>query len=58
MQLSVQLRLYEAGCKILVLEGNCSVIEMAKLMVNLGMNASGFAFSNNAPVRWRRRKAA
>jgi len=40
-----------------VLEGHRCAIELAKLMVNLGIDASGLAFPSDRPKKWLRKKA-
>jgi allantoin racemase len=49
-------RLAEIGWEIPVLEGYSCAIELAKLMVNLKIDASGLTFPGDHPKKWRRRK--
>jgi Asp/Glu/hydantoin racemase len=49
-------RLHEMGWEIPVLEGYSCAIELAKLMVNLGVDASGLTFPSDHPRKWRRKK--
>ncbi|MBP0494990.1 aspartate/glutamate racemase family protein [Pararoseomonas indoligenes] len=56
LQDPLQKRLKEMGWDIPVLEGYRAAIEVAKLMVNLGVGASGIAFPPPLPRRWRRIK--
>ena len=56
LQPILQRRLNEMGWEIPVLEGYRCAIELAKLMVNLGIDASGLTFPGDHPKRWRRRK--
>jgi hypothetical protein len=44
------------GWEIPVLEGYSCAIELAKLMVNLGVDASGLTFPSDHPRKWRRKK--
>ena len=39
-----------------MLEGNRCAIELAKLMVNLKIDASGLTFPGDHPKKWRRKK--
>lgn len=52
----LQKRLNEMGWEVPVLEGNSCAIELAKLMVNLGIDASGLLFPSDRPKKWRRKK--
>jgi len=52
----LQRRLAEAGWNVPVLEGYRCAIEHLKLLVNLGVDASGLAFPIDHPKTWRRRK--
>jgi allantoin racemase len=52
----LQQRLKAMGWEVPVLEGYRCAIEQAKLLVNLGVAASGLAFPSDRPTRWRRRK--
>ncbi len=56
MQPLLQRRLQSAGWEVPVLEGTRSAIEMAKLLVNLGVDASGLMLPSERPKRVRRRK--
>ncbi|MFH5927010.1 aspartate/glutamate racemase family protein [Roseomonas xinghualingensis] len=56
MQPLLQQRLKEMGWNIPVLEGYRCAIELAKLFVSLGLDASGIAFPADQPRRWRARK--
>ncbi len=56
LQPFVQKRLNEMGWEIPVLEGYSCAIELAKTMVNLGLDASGLTFPADRPKKWRRRK--
>ncbi len=56
MQPFLQRRLAEMGWEIPVLEGYRCAIEQAKLLVNLGVDASGLAFPIDHPKKWRRKK--
>jgi allantoin racemase len=52
----LQKRLNDLGWEVPVLEGYSCAIEQAKLLVNLGVDASGLAFPRDKPKKWRRRK--
>lgn len=56
MQPYLQQRLHEMGWPIPVLEGYRCAIVQAKLLVDLGVDASGLAFPSERPRQWRRRK--
>lgn len=56
MQPFLEKRLSEIGWEIPVLEGYRCAIELAKLMVNLGLTASGLAYPGDRPRKWRRKK--
>jgi hypothetical protein len=56
LQPFVQKRLCAMGWEIPVLEGYSAAIQLAKLMVDLGVTASGLTFPNDHPKRWRRKK--
>jgi len=56
MQPLLQKRLSEIGWDVPVLEGARSAIEVAKMLVDLGHDASGLAFPGERPAKWRRRK--
>ena len=52
----LQQRLTALGWHVPVLEGYSCAIEQAKLLVNLGLDASGLAFPLDHPKKWRRNK--
>ncbi len=52
----VRERLLEIGWDIPVLEGYSCAIELAKLMVDLGVDASGLWFPSDNPKQWRAKK--
>jgi Asp/Glu/hydantoin racemase len=52
----LQERLSGMGWDVPVLEGYRCGIELAKLMVNLGVDASGLAFPGDPPPRSRKRR--
>lgn len=52
----LQQRLLDLGWDVPVLEGFRCAIEQAKLLVNLGLDASGLAFPSDPPRRSRRKK--
>jgi allantoin racemase len=56
LQPFVQKRLNDMGWDIPVLEGYSCSIALAKLMVNLGVDASGLTFPGDRPKKWRRKK--
>jgi len=56
LQPFLQDRLDQLGWEIPVLEGYSCAIELAKAMVNLGLDASGLAFPSDHPKKWRRKK--
>jgi len=56
LQPFLQKRLDEMGWEVPVLEGYSSAIVLAKLMVDLGVDASGLMFPSDRPRRWRRKK--
>ncbi len=56
MQPLLQKRLQEIGWDVPVLEGARSAIVVAKMLVDLGHDASGLAFPSERPAKWRRRK--
>ena len=56
LQEPLQERLNAMGWEVPVLEGYRCAIEMAKLMANLGLDASGLAFPGDPPPRVRRRR--
>lgn len=56
LQPFVQQRLDELGWEVPVLEGYSCAIVLAKLFVDLGVDASGLAFPGDRPRQWRRKK--
>jgi Asp/Glu/hydantoin racemase len=52
----LQQRLAELGWEIPVLDGYSCAISLAKMMVNLGVDASGLQFPSDRPKKWRRKK--
>ena len=56
MRPHLEQRLGEMGWEVPVLEGYRAAIEMARLLANLGLSASGLAFPRDNARRWRRRK--
>ena len=56
LQPFLQKRLNEMGWEVPVLEGYSCSIELAKLMVGLGIDASGLTFPSDRPKKWRRKK--
>jgi allantoin racemase len=56
LQPFLQKRLNEMGWEVPVLEGYSCSIELAKLMVSLGINASGLTFPSDRPKKWRRKR--
>ena len=56
LQPFLQKRLHEMGWEVPVLEGYGCSIELAKLMVSLGVDASGLKFPSDRPKQWRRKK--
>jgi Asp/Glu/hydantoin racemase len=56
LQPFLQKRLHEMGWEVPVLEGYSCSIELAKLMVSLGVDASGLKFPSDRPKQWRRKK--
>jgi len=52
----LQKRLSEIGWDVPVLEGARSAIAVAKMLVDLGLDASGLAFPGERPAKWRRKK--
>jgi hypothetical protein len=52
----LQKRLLESGWDVPVLEGARAAIEVAKILVDLGVDASGLAFPGERPAKWRRKK--
>ncbi len=49
-------RLNEMGWEVPVLDGYSCAISLAKLMVDLGIDASGLTFPADRPRKWRRKK--
>ena len=58
LQPFLQQRLCALGWEIPVLEGYSCAIELAKLMVDMQLTASGLAFPSDHPKRWRRKKCS
>ena len=56
LQTFLQKRMNDLGWEIPVLEGYSSAIALAKLFVNLGVDASGLKFPGERPKKWRRKK--
>jgi len=56
MQPYLQERMHAIGWEIPVLEGYRCAILQAKMLVDLGIDASGLAFPSDRPRKWRRRK--
>ncbi len=56
LQSFLQKRLNELGWELPVLEGYSSAIALAKLFVDLGIDASGLKFPSDRPKKWRRKK--
>jgi allantoin racemase len=56
LQPFLEKRLNDIGWEVPVIEGYRCAIELAKLMVNLKLTASGLAFPGDRPKKWRRRK--
>lgn len=56
LQSFLQKRLGGLGWEVPVLEGYSSAIALAKLFVNLGVDASGLMFPSERPRQWRRKK--
>jgi Asp/Glu/hydantoin racemase len=56
LQPFLQKRLNDMGWEIPVLEGYSCAIELAKAMVNLGIDASGLTFPGDHPKKIRRKK--
>jgi Asp/Glu/hydantoin racemase len=52
----IETRLRDAGWDVPVLEGYSCAIEMARMLLRLGRDASGLAFPNDPPRRWRPRR--
>ncbi len=56
LQPFLQKRLSDMGWDVPVLEGYSSSIALAKLMVDLGVDASGLTFPSDRPKKWRSKK--
>ncbi len=56
LQTFLQKRLNEMGWEVPVLEGYSCAIVLAKLFVDLGVDASGLNFPRERPKQWRRKK--
>ncbi|MEA2809963.1 MAG: allantoin racemase, partial [Rhodospirillaceae bacterium] len=56
LQPLLQKKLNEIGWDVPVLEGFRCAIEVAKTLVDLGVDASGLAFPGERPAKWRRKK--
>src|SRR5215468_4390160 len=56
LQPLLQKRLREIGWDVPVLEGARAAIQVAKMLVDLDVDASGLAFPGVQPTKWRRRK--
>lgn len=56
LQPVLQQRLNDIGWEIPVLEGYRCAIQLAKLMVDLKIDASGLTFPGDHPKKWRRKK--
>jgi Asp/Glu/hydantoin racemase len=56
MQPYLERRLHELGWEIPVLEGYRCALGLAKMMVDLGLTASGLTFPGDRPQKWRRKK--
>jgi Asp/Glu/hydantoin racemase len=56
LQPLLQKRLLEIGWDVPVLEGARAAIQVAKMLVDLGVDASSLAFPGERPAKWRRRK--
>lgn len=56
LQTFLQKRLNEMGWEIPVLEGYSCAIVLARLFVDLGVDASGLNFPTERPKKWRRKK--
>jgi len=52
----VERRLTEIGWEVPVLEGYTCAISLAKMFVDLGVDASGLTFPPDRPRKWRRKK--
>jgi Asp/Glu/hydantoin racemase len=56
LQPFLQQRLDEMGWEVPVLEGYRCAITLAKLLVDLGLSASGLTYPSDHPRKWRRKK--
>jgi allantoin racemase len=56
LQSFLQKRLDQLGWEVPVLEGYSCAIALAKLFVDLGVDASGLKFPSERPKQWRRKK--
>lgn len=56
LQSFLEKRLKDMGWEIPVLEGYSSAIALARLFVDLGVDASGLKFPTDRPKQWRRKK--
>jgi allantoin racemase len=56
LQPFVEKRLHDIGWEVPVLEGYRCAITLAKMMVDLGVDASGLMFPGERPRQWRRKK--
>jgi len=56
LQPFLQKRLNEIGWEIPVMDAYACTITLAKLMVDLGVNASGLTFPGDRPKKWRKKK--
>jgi len=56
LQPFLEKRLNDMGWEIPVLEGYSSAIALARLFVDLGVDASGLKFPTDRPKQWRRKK--
>ncbi|MFC1664700.1 aspartate/glutamate racemase family protein [Pseudomonadota bacterium] len=56
LQKYLEKRLHEIGWEVPVLEGYSSAIVLAKMFVDLGVDASGLNFPSERPRQWRRKK--
>lgn len=52
----VEKRLHDMGWEVPVLEGYRCAITLAKMMVDLGVDASGLMFPGDRPKKWRKKK--
>ena len=56
LQSFLEKRLCDMGWEAPVLEGYSSAIALAKLFVDLGVDASGLKFPSTRPKKWRHKK--